>query len=69
MGQAKQRGTFEQRRQAAIAKAMPAASPSTLNEAYKAPPRPHARVGTFGRGNMMLMSAALLSLSGWQAVP
>jgi ferric-dicitrate binding protein FerR (iron transport regulator) len=63
MGQAKQRGTFEQRRQRAIAKAMPDASPAQLNEAYKSPRRaliPHL--------SSMLALAAIAG-SAWRLRP
>ena len=59
MGQAKQRGTFEQRRQSAIAKTMPDASPSTLNRTYK------ERRPSYPRGGLTvaMMVAAMLSFN------
>jgi len=60
MGQAKQRGSYEQRRQAAIAKTMPNASATTLNEAYKQEKRRVHRMNP--RATALMLSAMCL---GW----
>lgn len=60
MGQAKRRGTYEQRRQSAIAKANPDMGPSRLNEEYKRK-KPNTHVGmTGGRRINFAMMAGLV---------
>lgn len=66
MGQAKRRGTYEQRRQAAIAKANPDMGPARLNEEYKRE-KPHLSVGRIGgsRVNAAMMAGLVFAATGW----
>jgi hypothetical protein len=58
MGQAKRRGTYEQRRQSAIAKANPHMGPAALNQEYKRRP-------SCERIDSRIMAGMVLALTGW----
>ena len=61
MGQAKQRGTFEQRRQKAIARNNHDAGPARLNELYRKPPFSPRKPGAAIAMTTTLALASILS--------